>query len=277
MFRGRSRAGGSRVWSTAAALALAAWFLAPLAWVVIASFQPTRDFAATTKRFIPENWTFENYGLVGSQLTPLLTTLLIATLSAALALAVGIPAAYALSSFRWRWAALAGFFILITQVVPTGLVLTPLFLLFSELRLVNTVGGVVLGVSTIAIPFTVLVLTPFMADLPGELREAAMIDGAGEWRTLVSVIVPASRTAIIAAGLFSFLFGWGDFLWSLTLNTSGRVIPLSVSIHQFIGAYTVQWGAIMAAAAIALIPAIVLLVGAQRYIALGLTGGAVKE
>lgn len=263
--------------STGIAAGLVLVLLAPLMWVVLASFQPTRDFAIATKRFFPATYTLENYAVLDAQVKPLLTTIAIASLSAVFSLVIGVPAAYALSAFRWRWAALAGLFILVTQVVPTGLVMMPLFLVFNKLGLVNTIPGVVLGVSTAGIPFTVLVLTPFMADLPGELREAAMIDGAGEWRTLVSVIVPVARTAIIAAGLFSFLFGWGDFIWALTLNTSGEVIPLSLSIFQYIGAYRIDWGAIMATSAIALVPAIILLVGAQRYIAVGLTGGAVKQ
>lgn len=94
---------------------------------------------------------------------------------------------------------------------------------------------------------------------------------------MVSVIVPVTRSAVVAAGLFSFLFAWGDFLWALTLNTNGTVTPLSLSIFKFVGQNQTDWGGIMATSTIALIPAMILLVAAQRYISVGLTAGAVKD
>jgi multiple sugar transport system permease protein len=116
-----------------------------------------------------------------------------------------------------------------------------------------------------------------MSDFPKELREAAFIDGAGELRTLISVVLPPSRTALISAGLFSFLFAWADFLWAVTLNTNGTVVPLTLSIYEYVGNNQVNWGFVMATGTVAIIPGIILLVAAQRYVSAGLTSGAVKD
>ncbi|WP_236683485.1 carbohydrate ABC transporter permease [Demequina aurantiaca] len=266
-----------RYGQTLIALAILGVLLFPLLWVVLSSFQPAADFYAPEPSLIPRNFTFDNYDVLSSQIGPLFTTLLIATLSAVVSLLVGIPAAYALAVFKWRWVAIAMFLILITQVVPTVMLATPLFLTFSDIGLLNSVPGLVLANSAAGVPFTILVLTAFMSGIPDSIREAAHLDGAGEWRTLYSIIAPATRSAIVAAGLFSFLFAWGDFLWALTLNTDGSITPLSLSLFQFVGHFQTDWGGIMATATIALVPAMLLLVGAQRYISVGLTAGAVKE
>lgn len=264
-------------WQTAIAIVILLVLLFPLIWVVLSSFQPAADFYDPFPSLFPTHFTLANYAVLGSQLVPLLTTILIAVLTAAFSLLIGIPAAYALAAFKWRWVAGLMFLILVTQIVPGVMLATPLFLTFTKVHLLNSLPGLVIADSSAGIPFTILVLTAFMGGLPPELREAAQIDGAGEWRALFSVIVPSTRSAIIAAGLFSFLFAWGDFLWALTLNTNGKITPITLSLFKFIGAYHTDWGAIMATASIALIPAMILLIAAQRYISVGLTAGAVKD
>jgi multiple sugar transport system permease protein len=201
----------------------------------------------------------------------------VSTCSALLSVAIAVPAAYALAAFRLRITGLALFLLLVTQIVPTVMLATPLYLTFSHLGLLNSIPGLVIADSSAGVPFAILVLTAFLSDFPKELREAAFIDGAGEVRTLVSVVLPPSRTALISAGLFSFLFAWADFLWAVTLNTNGAVVPLTLSIYEFIGNHQVNWGAVMATGTIAIIPALILLVVAQRYVSAGLTSGAVKD
>lgn len=274
----RSRTRESRRFGlTVLALLILLLLLFPLLWVVMSSFQPTADFYAPTPSLIPQHFTLANYAVFSSQVGPLLTSLVIAVLSAGLSLLIGVPAAYAFAVFGWRWVAIPMFLILITQVVPGVMVATPLFLTFAKIGLLNSIPGLVIANSSAGVPFTILVLTAFISGIPGELREAAHLDGAGEWRTLLSVIVPVTRSAVVAAGLFSFLFAWGDFLWALTLNTDGTVTPLSLSIFKFVGHFQTDWGGIMATSTIALIPAMILLVAAQRYISVGLTAGAVKD
>src|SRR5690606_12690882 len=127
------------------------------------------------------------------------------------------------------------------------------------------------------IPFAILVLRAFMVSIPRELTEAARVDGAGHWRTFVSVILPISRNATVTAGLFAFLFAWADFLFAVTLTTGRSFEPITVGIYRFIGNQSADWNAVLATAVLASIPAAILLVIAQRYVVAGVTGGAIKE
>jgi multiple sugar transport system permease protein len=263
--------------NTVIAVIIAIIILFPLLWVVLASLRPTSEFFVPDPTLFPKTWTLGNYQDLTSQLAPLFTTLIVATLSALFSVAIAVPAAYALASFHWRINPLVLFLILVTQIVPTVMLATPLYLTFSKLGLLNSIPGLVIANSSAGVPFAILVLTAFMSDFPRELREAAFIDGAGEWRTLISVVLPPSRTALISAGLFSFLFAWADFLWAVTLNTNGTVVPLTLSIYQFIGNNQINWGFVMATGTVAIVPGLILLIVAQRYVSAGLTSGAVKD
>jgi multiple sugar transport system permease protein len=149
--------------------------------------------------------------------------------------------------------------------------------MFSRLHLLSSYLAVILADSTIAVPFAIIVMRAFMVGIPRELAEAAVVDGAGHGRIFWSIILPLSRTALITASLFSFLFGWGDFLFAIVLNNNPHHTPITVGIYRFIGAFSVEWPAVMALSVIAAIPATLLLALAQRYVAAGITAGALKE
>ncbi|HEX8510715.1 MAG TPA: carbohydrate ABC transporter permease, partial [Propionibacteriaceae bacterium] len=127
-----------------------------------------------------------------------------------------------------------------------------------------------------AIPFGILIMRSFMLGIPPSLVEAARVDGAGLLRSFFSIIVPISRNSLITAALFSFLGAWSDFLFALTLTTTDRIRPVTLGIYQYLGANVSTWNAVMATAVLSALPAIVLLVVAQKYIAAGALGGAVK-
>jgi len=137
-------------------------------------------------------------------------------------------------------------------------------------------AGLMLADASLGIPFSILLMRSFMASIPGEIIEAARVDGANPLRIFLSVVVPVSRNGIITAALFSFLFAWSDFVFALTLTSANTVTPVTLGIYQFLGSDVKQWTPVMATAVLASIPAAALLVLAQRYIASGITGGAVK-
>jgi multiple sugar transport system permease protein len=161
-------------------------------------------------------------------------------------------------------------------MIPNVMIATPLYLLFNKIGLLNSLPGLVLADCSLGVPFAVLVLRAYFADIPRELREAALMDGAGEWMVLIAITVPIARNAIISAGVFCFLFAWSDFLYALTLNTDGSFTPLSLAVFNFYQ-NRIGWGGLMATATLAILPSALLLVLAQRYISAGLTAGAVKE
>ena len=191
------------------------------------------------------------------------------------AMIIATPAAYGLSRVRSRFSLILLLGLLLAQMAPGIVVVNSLYALFTKVRLLNTHWAVILADCTAAVPFAIIIIRAFMLSIPNDLVEAAMVDGASHWTIFTAIIVPISRTAIITASLFAFLAGWGDFMMALILNPANT--PITVGIYYFIGSYSTNWPSVMAVAAIAAVPAIILLASAQRYITAGITAGAVKE
>lgn len=265
-----------RSWgSTAGGVLLLAVLLFPLYWMLNVSLQPAGSASRTS--WFPSQLSFEGYRTAFEQQSGNLVTSLVVSLGAvALSLVIAAPAAYALAQFRIRYAGVVLFGVLISQMIPGIIVANALYSAYNDLGLLNTVGGLVLADATAGIPFAILILLAFMRSLEPSLVEAARVDGAGPIRAFVSVVLPISRNALITAGLFTFLFAWGDFLFALTLTTTADVRPITLGLYQYIGTYVSDWSTVMATAVMASLPAIALLVLAQRYVAAGVTGGAVK-
>ena len=169
------------------------------------------------------------------------------------------------------------FVLLIAQMIPAIVMAMGFYAIYIKLGLLDSVWGLIIADSTIAVPFGVLIFTAFMSRIPDELLQAARIDGAGTMRTFRSVVMPVSRNAIVTVSLFAFLWAWSDFLFANTLDSGGWLQPITLGIYAYIGNNNQQWNAIMATAVVASIPAAVLLVLAQRYVAAGVTAGAVKD
>lgn len=251
--------------------------LFPLYWMVANSFETSQEIFRIPVALVPTQLTFSSYVSVWqTQLPHLATSLIVALGTALLSITIATPAAYALAHFRLRVTMLIVFILLITQMIPTVSLTTPMFLIFNQFGLINSYPGLILADSTYAVPFAVLILRAFMLSLPDELTEAAYVDGAGEWGAFIRVILPLTVPGVVTAGLFAFLFAWGDFIYALTLTTNNTIEPVSLSIYTYLGQYNNEWGSAMAVAALASVPAAILLVLFQRYITTGLTAGAVK-
>ncbi|NYE46046.1 multiple sugar transport system permease protein [Spinactinospora alkalitolerans] len=249
--------------------------LFPLYWMINTALQPGAAMAEL--RWVPQTLDLGNFGRAWeSQAGNLLTSMLVALGAVAVCLVVAAPAAYALSRLRLRGARTVVFGTLITQMVPGIVVANALYNAYVELDLVNSYLGLVLADASLGIPFTIILLRAFMVSIPEEVLEAGMVDGAGRLRVLLSVVVPMSRNALITGGLFTFLFAWSDFLFALTLNTTDAVKPVTLGIYEYIGAHVGDWGAVMAVATLSSIPAAILLVVAQKYVAAGISGGSIK-
>lgn len=259
-------------------VAVLAIMLFPLYWMINVSLTPSQDLLSPTPAFFPQNPTFEGYRVaLATQLPSLATSIVIGVGTALVAMVVSIPAAYAMSKLRVRGSGPVMFVLLIAQLLPAVVLTMALFALYARVGLINTYPGLILANATGAVPLSVIVLRAFMARIPDELIEAARIDGAGRLRVLISVVIPLSRNAIVTASLFSFLFAWADFIFARSLTTGNQLVPFTLSLFRFIGAQSTNWNGVMASAVIASVPAILLLVLAQRYIAAGLTAGAVKD
>lgn len=264
-----------RVTRSAIGIVLLCIMLFPLYWMLNASLQPSGN--TLTASFFPIHPSFEGYQTaIRDQGGNLLTSLQIALGTVLLTLVIASPAAYALAQFRFRWVGIALLAILISQMIPGIVIANALYTAYEGLGLLNSVPGLIVANSTAAIPFAILIMRSFMLGVPPSIVEAARVDGAGLFRAFFSIVIPIARNSLITAGLFTFLFAWSDFLFALTLTTTDKVRPVTLGIYTYLGANVSTWNAVMATAVLSAIPAVVLLVVAQKYIAAGATGGAVK-
>jgi multiple sugar transport system permease protein len=263
---------------TALGLLLTAIMLFPVYWMLNASFTRDQDLRKTPPSFLPLHGTLEGYRTVLDQQLPYLgTSLLVGLGTVALTLAVAAPAGFSLAKLRPRGARALSFALLAAQMIPAIIMAMGFYAILLNTHLINTVPGLVIADSTIAVPFGALVFTAFMSAIPDELIQAAKTDGAGSVRTFASIVLPLSRNAIVTVSLFTFLWAWSDFVFASTLDASGTKQPITLGIYHYIGNNNQQWNAILATAIAASIPATALLILTQRYIATGATTGATKD
>jgi multiple sugar transport system permease protein len=268
----RSRAG----WlNTVIGIVILAILLFPLYWMINVSLQPSGSAVGTP--WLPIHLSFHGYSTaISQQGRNLATSLAVALGSVVFSLLIATPAAYALAQFKIRFANAFLFGILISQMIPGIVIANALYTAYNDLGLLNSIPGLILADSTAGIPFAILIVRAFMTNIPQSVIEAGRVDGAGHIRAFVSIVLPMSRNALITASLFTFLFAWADFLFALTLTTTENVRPVTLGLYTYIGTYINDWSSVMATAVLASIPAIVLLIVAQRYVAAGTTSGAVK-
>ncbi|GAB2986884.1 carbohydrate ABC transporter permease [Actinotalea caeni] len=273
----RPRATGSRgLRHTVIGVAVIAIMLFPLYWMVNVSLQPAGNAAATP--WLPFDLSLRGYEIaIAEQGGNLVTSLVVSLGAVVLSLLIATPAAYALARFRLgRWVSVILFGVLTTQMVPGIVVANALYSAYSDLGLLNSYAGLILADSAAGIPFSIILMRAFMTSIPASIVEAAYVDGAGPLRAFLAVVLPISRNALITSALFTFLFAWGDFLFALTLTTTESMRPITLGLYSYIGGFINDWSPIMATAVLSSLPAIALLVVAQRYVAAGVTGGAVK-
>lgn len=260
---------------TAIGIVLVALMLFPVYWMVNASLAPGGN--SLSMQLLPLQPDLSGYArAIADQGQNLVTSLIVALGAALLSLVVATPCAYALAQFPIRGASTVLFVVLIAQMIPGIVIANALYTAYNSLGLLNTIGGLVLADATAGIPFSILIIRAFMESFPKEIVEAAQIDGCGHVRAFWSIVLPVSINSLVTAGIFSFLFAWSDFLMALTLTTGQSIRPVTLGLYTYIGTNDTDWSSVMATAVIASLPAVVLMIAAQRYIAAGATGGAVK-
>ena len=207
-----------------------------------------------------------------------INSVIISTLVVCLALLIAVTASFALSRVRFRGRGLLMMTILSVSMFPQVAVLPGLFEIIRALGLFNKMPALIFSYTIFTLPFTVWVLTTFMRDLPVEIEEAAIVDGASPWTIITKIFLPLLWPALVTTGLLAFIAAWNEFLYALTftLDNAHRTVP--VAIAQLTGAsdHEIPWGPIMAASVVVTLPLIVLVLIFQRKIIAGLTAGGVK-
>jgi multiple sugar transport system permease protein len=275
---GGGPAKGRKVVVTCAGVLIVAVMLFPLYWMVDASLLRTQDLVSPTPTWFPLHGTLAGYrSVLDSQGGHLLVSLGVSLGTVAVTLLIAAPAAYGMATLRSPGRRALLFSLLVAQMIPGIVMANALYVAADRLRLINSPVALVLADSTLCVPFATLILHSFLRGVPGELTEAAALDGASRLRTFWSVVLPVARNAVITAALFSFLFAWADFLFAVTLTTQDDRAPVTVGIYRFIGANLTDWNSVMATGVVASLPAALLLVLAQRYVAAGIGSGGLKD
>jgi multiple sugar transport system permease protein len=256
------------------------FFLFPVVWMFLTSFKTQSQIFAHPPIFIPpqEQWNLDNYGAALTEnggLQSVRDSLIISVSTAVICVSVGALAAYSLARYRTGGDQFS-FWILSTRMFPPVASAIPLFLIFRELKLVDTYWALIIANSIFNLPFAIWLLKGFIEDLPIELEESALIDGASVFGAFVRITLPLISPGLVTALLFTFVFTWNEFMFALLL-TRRTVRPITVMIQSLAGAHIVLWAQIAAAGIIAIIPGILLVIFLQRYIVRGLTMGALKN
>ncbi|MEU8694098.1 carbohydrate ABC transporter permease [Streptomyces sp. NPDC048665] len=265
-------------WKTTVGVLLTAIMLFPVYWMLNVSLTRDQDMRKSPPDLLPVHATLSGYRTVLDEQLPYLgTSLVIGLGTVVLTVALSAPAGYALAKLRPRGGGILSFVLLAAQMIPGIIMAMGFYAIYLQLGLLQSVPGLIVADSTLAVPFGVLIFTAFMSGIPGELIQAAQMDGARALRTFWAVVLPMSRNAVVTVSLFAFLWSWSDFVFASTLAGGGAHEPITLGIYHYIGNNNQQWNAIMATAVVASLPTAVILVLAQRYVAAGVTAGAVKD
>ena len=258
---------------------IAVFSLFPFYYAVITSFRS--GTALFSVAYLPDRIDLSNYVAVFERqpfARNILNSVLVAGSVVALSLFLGVTAAYAFGRVSFRGRTLLLLTILGVSMFPQVAVLSGMFELIRALGLYNTLPGLILANLMLTLPFTVWVLTTFMRELPREIEEAALVDGATPWVTVRRVFLPLMAPATVTTGLLAFIVAWNEFLFALTftLTDERRTVPVAIALMSGATGYELPWGVIMAASVIVTIPVIALVLVFQHRIVAGLTAGAVK-
>lgn len=267
----------------AVCLAIIAVMLAPLVMSVFASIKPTAEAAATPPTYVPHGISIDSYARLWSYQEGLpvylWNSLATALLTIAFTLLLTVPAAYSLARFPVPGKEVIFVVLLLALIVPYQAMLTPMFLMFADIGLTNSLFGLAILHTAIQLPFSLYILRNSFGAVPRELEEAAIVDGASSWQALVRVFVPSSVPSIVTVALFAFIMSWNEFLGALVMMSKGSkfTLPLVLAASRTetsLGG--TDWGMLQAGVTISVVPCVLVYLLLQRYYVSGLMSGATK-
>jgi ABC-type glycerol-3-phosphate transport system permease component len=261
----------------AAAVALAA-LLFPIYWMIAGSLRPDSELFGAPS-LVPTAPSLDAYRRLFEArdfLVPLRNSIVVAGATTAMAIPIAVLAAYALARLRMRGRSALLASILALSMFPQISIVPPLYLGLRTMGLLNTYPGLVLPYLTLSTPLAIWLLTTFFRQLPWEIEDAALVDGASRLRALRDVLVPLAAPGIASTAILTFLFSWNEFLFafSFTLGPERHTVPVAIALFR--GRYQVPWSEILAGAVVATVPIALVVLAFQRRIVAGLTAGATK-
>ena len=262
-----------------AVLTLLTLYAVPFLWQLLTSFKPEHELLRVPP-LLPTSLTLAHYEVVFTQSAmprALLNSLGVALLTTALACVLGVPAAFALATLRVPGAGALMLAIVASTAFPQIATVSPLYLVMRSFGLRDTWAALVLADASFALPFVIWLMTRFMREIPRALSEAAALDGANRWVTLVRIHLPLTAPGLASVCLLTFLFAWNEFLFAFTFTATEASRTVPVALALFPGVFEVPWGDIAAASILASVPPVLIVIGLQRWLVRGLLAGALTE
>lgn len=253
--------------------------LFPLYWLLKVSITPNDILYKQGTDLLPSRISFEHYATVIGKSDFLLffrNSIIVSGVTAIASTLLAMASGYAFSRFAFKGKFWIVGLMLVTQMFPLVIVITPIFSIFGTLGLTNSLTGLIIIYTAFNIPFATFLMQSFFDGIPKELEEAAMIDGATRFKALIQIIAPLTMPGIVATAGFCFTGAWGEILFALLLNSSASASTFPVGLLLYSTRATIEFGPMMAAGVLALIPVCIFFFLIQRYLVQGLTAGAVK-
>lgn len=273
----------------ALAAAVAVWLIGPFLWLFITSISYQRDLLAMPTPLIPVNPTLENYGKIlgltefhyADQarlvISSLSNSFIVAAAVTAINVVFGGAAGYAYARHRSRAMSVTLYLVLFTRMLPVVVLIPALFLMFRQVGLQNSLVGLAIAYCSFTFPFTIWIMKSYFETIPRELEESGLVDGCTRFQVFTKLIVPISGPGFVAAGAFTFVLSWNEFLVAQVLNSKRSVTTLPPAIAGMLGQANIDYAIIAASGFISALPAAVLALVFQRYMVQGLTAGSVKS
>jgi multiple sugar transport system permease protein len=251
--------------------------LAPIAWMLTVSVKAD-EFAPQWFGFRSTWAHYANAFAQGEFLRYFLNSAIVAVGSVVCALVLGIPAAYGLARFPWprEWGSRISFWVLSTRMLPPIVTVIPAFFLLREIHLLNSLPGLILVYAAFNLPFVVWMMRGFFEEVSKDIEEAAMLDGESRLGILLRIVLPMVRPGVAATATFCLIVAWNELLFALILTQTDSAMTLPVGIASRVTQYQIEWGAMSAAGAVAMVPVVAFAFFAQRALVRGLSLGAVK-
>jgi len=268
-----------RTYKTIITLLLLLIIIFPFIWIILTSFKTLGEALAVPPHVLPIKWTIDAYKrLFGPRnfINYIFNSLLVASASVFFGTLIGGWTAYGLSRFWFKGKLYANAFILICLSFPRPLLVIPYFLIMIRIGLFDDIFALILAYLTFTLPFITWMLKAYFDTIPKELDEAALVDGCTPFNIFWRIIVPLAKPAYVATGIFSFLNGWNEYMFGLTLTSSEASRTMPVALGSLLGEFMTDWSTIMAGAVIASFPVIIIFFFMQKQLIYGLTGGALK-
>lgn len=251
--------------------------LIPFLWLIITAFKRRTDIMSPSPKilFSPTLSNFFEAFVQGEFAFSLQNSLLAAVGSTTLCLLIGLPAAYAFSRFRVFGEKHVYFYVLTTRMAPGIALVLPLYMLFQRVGILGTVTAVIIAHTTLNLALVIYLMRNFFNDIPRELDEAALTEGATEWHVFMKILLPLARPGIAVTAMIAFLFSWNEFLFAFMIGGSGAQ-TLPAAFPGLVTPHGTYWGQLAAASVVVSIPVLIMIWFIQRHLTRGLTFGAVK-